>query len=445
MLDDTKTLRGIVVTWTLRFNDVLDADKLHSSLSELLEIGDWRKMGGRMRMNESGALEIHAPRSFTAERPAVAYSQETLAVNIEKHELARALPKATDNDFIYHDVPQLSLHITLFNDATLVPLSWPHTLMDVMGQQGLLRGWSMVLAGRVSDVPPVLGAREDAIRAAVDAPVEAKENFKVGQKALKGCGFAAFGLRFAWDMMRDPVPESRTIFLPSRTVAELRRQAENDLVLGADDEKPFVNNGDLPAAWVARALTSSLPQPRPVTVLHALNARFRLSSLVNSAGVYIQNMAVAASAFLPEDSHTKLLGHVALENRQHLMEQATEGQVLAFARELQQNTKTGGDPNILCGPSDAVLLPFTNWERANIFNAKDFSPAVVHADRGGNYWLNGILLPSTWLKIREEIERMRGAYHDQLVSQAAKKIVRARMMAEKFLQHLHLVSASAIL
>jgi hypothetical protein len=51
MLDDTKTLRGIVVTWTLRFDDVLDADKLHDALSRLLDIGDWRKLGGRLRLN----------------------------------------------------------------------------------------------------------------------------------------------------------------------------------------------------------------------------------------------------------------------------------------------------------------------------------------------------------------------------------------------------------
>jgi hypothetical protein len=50
MLDDTKTLRDIVVTWTLRFNDVLDADNLYASLSRLLEIGDWRKVGGRLRL-----------------------------------------------------------------------------------------------------------------------------------------------------------------------------------------------------------------------------------------------------------------------------------------------------------------------------------------------------------------------------------------------------------
>ncbi|KFY15813.1 hypothetical protein V492_01742, partial [Pseudogymnoascus sp. VKM F-4246] len=49
MLDDNKTLHGIVVAWTLRFNDVLDPNLLHSSLSRLLEIGDWRKVGGRLR------------------------------------------------------------------------------------------------------------------------------------------------------------------------------------------------------------------------------------------------------------------------------------------------------------------------------------------------------------------------------------------------------------
>lgn len=58
MLDDTNTLRDIVVTWTLRFNDVLDADKLHRSLSRLLEIGDWRKLGGRLRLNVTTSLHI---------------------------------------------------------------------------------------------------------------------------------------------------------------------------------------------------------------------------------------------------------------------------------------------------------------------------------------------------------------------------------------------------
>jgi len=58
MLDDTKTLRGIVVAWTLRFDDVLDVEKLHNSLSRLLEIGDWRMIGGRLRLRVITCLLI---------------------------------------------------------------------------------------------------------------------------------------------------------------------------------------------------------------------------------------------------------------------------------------------------------------------------------------------------------------------------------------------------
>lgn len=61
MLDNTKTLKDIVVTWTLRFDDVLNADMLHASLSRLLEIGDWRKVGGRLRLKviiESKAAKV---------------------------------------------------------------------------------------------------------------------------------------------------------------------------------------------------------------------------------------------------------------------------------------------------------------------------------------------------------------------------------------------------
>lgn len=53
MLDNNRLLRGIVITWTLCFNDVLNADRLHASLSKLLDIGDWRKVGGRIRVKVS--------------------------------------------------------------------------------------------------------------------------------------------------------------------------------------------------------------------------------------------------------------------------------------------------------------------------------------------------------------------------------------------------------
>ncbi|KAF4219075.1 hypothetical protein CNMCM5878_003930 [Aspergillus fumigatiaffinis] len=471
MLDDTKTLRDIVVAWTLRFNDVLDADKLYASLSRLLAIGDWRKLGGRLRLKENGELEIRVPQPFTEDRPAVSYAHQTLALDIEDHPLAKSLPKATEapsiqpgpqsfrafaapddapatlEDFIYQDNPQLSLFITSFNNATLVALSWPHTLMDVMGQQALLRAWSLVLAGRESEVPPMLGAREDVLCAATDAAVE-KEEFELGKARLKGWAMLKFGLRFAWDLWWDRSVETRTIFLPKRVVAELQLQAQGDLTAqGGGEERPFISEGDVLTGWAVRAVASSLPQPRPVTVLHALNARFRLSSLTQASGVYVQNMAVAAFTFLSSEVAKGPLGLIALVNRQHLMDQSTEAQVLAFLRELRRESKSASDPAVICGESGALLMPFTNWTRADLFTTADFSPAVVrtgqtrqsrsnppgtvvfhHAqsmrpspavrnvivvlgkDRDDNYWLTGTLLAPAWAKIEEEINKMQQRY-----------------------------------
>jgi hypothetical protein len=263
----------------------------------------------------------------------------------------------------------------------------------------------------------------------------------LGQKQLRGWGMFVFGLRFAWDMLWNRVVETRTIFLPKRVVAELRSQAQIDLHGG--DEKPFVSEGDVLTAWATRAVASSLPQPRPVTVLHALNTRFRLSSLIEASGVYVQNMAVAAFTFLSPDIATGPLGPIALENRRYLMEQSTEAQVLAGLRELRRESKSGSDPAIVCGEPDALLIPFTNWTRADFFKMADFSAALLRAgetgqsrgnppgtmvfhhaqsmrqgptvrnvfvvlgkDHGDNYWLTGILLPQAWAKIEADINKM---------------------------------------
>jgi hypothetical protein len=48
---DDRTATRTVLCWTLRFDAVLDVEKLHAALVKLLEIGDWRKLGGRLRQN----------------------------------------------------------------------------------------------------------------------------------------------------------------------------------------------------------------------------------------------------------------------------------------------------------------------------------------------------------------------------------------------------------
>lgn len=45
----------MITNWSFRFPDVLDADKLHRSLEELISKGEnWAKLGSRFRFNVSG-------------------------------------------------------------------------------------------------------------------------------------------------------------------------------------------------------------------------------------------------------------------------------------------------------------------------------------------------------------------------------------------------------
>jgi hypothetical protein len=415
-----------------------------------------------------GLLEIYVPSKFTAERPAVTYTKQVIDTAIEDHPIAKSFPKATRrpslhpgpqeftsfatrenaprtlHDYLSGDVPQLSLHIVSFNNATTVGLSFPHTLMDAMGQQALLRAWSHVLAGREAEVPLVLGAHEDYLKSATKSPDFTREEHFLKPKEMKGWKLLDFTIRFVWDFLWYRSVETRTICLPKATLSALCAQAMGELnELNEKGEKPFISEGDVLTAWGIRAIASSLPQPRPVTAVHAVNTRFRLPSLLNAPGVFLQNMVVGAFTFLSHDLATGPLGPIALENRKHLALQATEQQVLAALNEYQQRAKGHADPiELLFGPSDALLMPCSNWSRADLFKAADFSPAIlrkgtkeksrdnppgtmffqhgsamrqtptarnfimiVGKDHGGNCWLTGTLLPPAWVTIEQELKK----------------------------------------
>lgn len=50
-IDQAAIVRSSVISYVFRFEQVLDANALHAALLGLLEVGDWRKLGGRLRLN----------------------------------------------------------------------------------------------------------------------------------------------------------------------------------------------------------------------------------------------------------------------------------------------------------------------------------------------------------------------------------------------------------
>ncbi|KAF4457931.1 Chloramphenicol acetyltransferase-like domain protein [Fusarium austroafricanum] len=475
--DDTKTFRDMMLLWTFHFNDVLDPDKLHGSLARLLEIGDWRKIGGRQRINAQGKLEFHVPKTFTPERPALKYSHKVFDMKIEDHPLGKKFPKvagkpslhigshafkefaatsddAVDgSDLLIGDKPQMSLNIVSFNDATLVSLVFCHTLMDAGGLQALLQNWSLVLAGRESEVSPVLVARDDIARAIAKGLVDDEdlgkstqdEELKIAPKLLSGLQMLIFGIRFLWDLFWYGTAESRSIFLPKTTMDRLRREAMDEITASpstTEVERPFISEGDVISAWTAKRVAESDSRQLPVSIINAVNLRYRFKSLTQSTGVYVQNLSLCAFTFVSAAAARGPLGPIALANRKHLVDQITQPQIRALLRTLIAETEKGKDVTLF-GESNMRLVVISNWTKAELTQAADFSSAVVRQGEGhetrknslgqmtqvypsmpkesimsknvmaikgkdneGNYWLDGRFATRTWLKFEDEIERL---------------------------------------
>ncbi|KAJ5152030.1 hypothetical protein N7492_010325 [Penicillium capsulatum] len=461
-LDDSKINRCFV-TWMMRFNDVLDGKELNRALSRLLEIGDWKKLGGRLRYKDNGKLEVYMPTSSATEYRNVAFTEDSFGVRIEDHPLGSHLPKKTDgssiqpmsdecrplvarpdfpsfDEMVQQGLPQISLHVVCFRDATLVSIAWPHLMMDVMGGQALLAGWSSVLAGHDDNVPKVLGAREDILRhPEITGDNGLFEELKLDQHSMSTIGLVMFFLRFLWDKLWDGPRLRKIIFMPKHALAALRAQAQRELAAVSRDET-FISESDVITAWVARAIASSTPKSRPVTVLNLMNARFRIPVLLQSSGAFIQNMVLGTFSFLSPRISNRPLGPIARDNRRSITEQGSEKQCLGLLRSIFFSMDAGQKAKTIYGPTNAVPVVINNVIKADLMKTVDFSAAVVtqgeaaetransvgtmvtywnerlHNEYDGynifvflgkdheqNCWMMGTLLPQTWAKLEEEL------------------------------------------
>ncbi|TLD33371.1 hypothetical protein PspLS_01184 [Pyricularia sp. CBS 133598] len=242
--------------WTmLRFDQVLDPVMLRETLVSVINTGDWRKLGGRFRRNSKGHLEIHVPKEFTEQRPALGFSHAVHTCRVQDHELGRQLPTyepeeiclapspttfhefaqpegvpQTLNDYLCSDLPQLWLHIVSFEDATLTCLTWPHATMDGAGLSELLMAWAYTLAGLPKEVPPCLSLKYDLLDDLVsDAPDRIVIKDERYFNADKVVSFAI--MRIMWLVMLvlrvflAPKKECRNIWVPKRVMDKIRQEA----------------------------------------------------------------------------------------------------------------------------------------------------------------------------------------------------------------------------
>ena len=57
-IDQAAIVRTSIINYTFRYNEVLDAAKLHRGLLQLLKIPGWNKLGGRLRATVSDPVHL---------------------------------------------------------------------------------------------------------------------------------------------------------------------------------------------------------------------------------------------------------------------------------------------------------------------------------------------------------------------------------------------------
>lgn len=414
--DDNTINRSVLLYITLRFDDFLDPERLRGAMDRLMELGDWRKLGARIRMTDQGKLEYHVPAAFDAMRPGFVFSHEKHDTSIQDHPLASRIPRPTSkpsvysdlgslvnlarrsdgpkklDDFLCSDEPQLSLHIVSFTDATLVSVSWLHTFMDAVAMSAVLKAWVSVLDGREADVPPVYNFDKDPLSSLGTTPTE---SYVLADRQLTGLNMVLFSIRYVFDLIcyRD---SQRTIYLPPHQLRAMKEAALKDLATQSrtasqdpsmqtvTPSSPFLSDGDVLCSFLTRLAVKNLgpTSTRQIAIMNAFNFRSSLSTstLPQDAGVCLSNAVFVISAFASAcDILTKPLSYTASLVRASIVEQSTPAQIDALAGLTRQAVDSTGRPPVF-GDGGTRLVIFSNWTKAGFFEL-DFGSAMAGGEK----------------------------------------------------------------
>ncbi|KID96314.1 Transferase, partial [Metarhizium majus ARSEF 297] len=462
-LDDLPGGGGTVMFTTLLFNDVLDPFKLRDGLEVLATLKGWEKIGARFRYDRKGRLHHHIPATFTEDRRAVQFCHIQHDMLMAEHPVASQMQKLRASqgpeivadtmafrslwahpsvptkfsEYLQSDVPQLGLVVVSFRDATLVVLSWFHSLFDTPGKAEMLRAWSSIVNGNLTRVGTPHDASEDPL---ADLGLHPTEPYVLEKLKLSRLQMMVFTIRALYNAVFKRY-RNRVLFLPSAFLREMRQQAESETE--SDEPRPFLSDDNLITAWWARLHTTAKKKPHgTVKLYNGLGLRRTLENdLLPPSKPYLSNAVILFPVLLSaQDLISRPLSYTASRLRQRITESRTRPQVEAFSALVREK---GTLTMPMFGDATMTVLLGSSWTNAKLFDV-DFTGAVlgnasagdmdassarpgfpsyvqctfndpirfdvmvtVGKDHEGNYWLNANTDDAHWERIVRTLETTR--------------------------------------
>ncbi|PWN52089.1 hypothetical protein IE53DRAFT_392294 [Violaceomyces palustris] len=306
----------------------------------------------------------------------------------------------------------VTVHVTSFEDATMVAFSTPHVLCDGVGGKEIAEAWSAIVRGEPAPGPLThLGTDPYS---SLSTP-SAEPPSPPGWRVFGTLDLIRFGIRFATDVFfwRPPsVIENREVYLPKTYLEAIKKKAMDDL----GDDGRWVSTSDAVLAWIIkRAHAGKLNDSRILSVLYPSNLRW----LPPAEGMealplpYLQNGAF--TVVLPELAASEFVSGLSLGELAHLIRTTLETQTTPaeIRKSLTWRLWSRGKVAVFFAPTSHWFL-VTNWRRMKLYDL-DFGGEVMKVwghgihpvpmrnsfgqvadDPSGGLWLGGYLSQKEW-------------------------------------------------
>ncbi|KAF9874269.1 MFS monocarboxylate [Colletotrichum karsti] len=368
----------------------VNEEKLRSSLDDLIR-NHLPILGARVRSAGKGSgLAYHVPAGFPSDKPLFGWSSRSVPTTFAASQLlpsskTESIEKVTWGKSVVEleeewtpaswprsrlddgpDTPTLLVHLTHYEDDTVVSTNLPHAVVDQMGYASFVRAWLQLATG--SQPPEFLELKPGALDGARD--LSKKQLRQKGTYRLKTRDERIrILLGFIPELIREPAQDEsrRLLILPETLITKLRNKHQETIDAKYGPKHARLTNGDVISALLLKLGHLHRKKPKMFTLSAAVNARGRHPALPAGKS-YLHNAIVYSVARMPISRDTPVY-EIARQNRLAVIEALKPESVdraLAVSREMYH----GGIGAHICEPGE-FSFSVTNWSSA--WHGIDFS------------------------------------------------------------------------